>query len=416
VTIKPQIVPPTQTAGDAKNYVGGLAALLQDVKLPPTKKVTVEAPKVVIDTKNAEKTINEKNLKVAVDGIKVEPTTIWVDKAKAEVKLLQVQLVADWPDVVVHPQNLFIDVASIPVEKIKPANGAEELPLTIKKATVTPMSVTVDLANIAKDAVKVAGKKVAISPQSITLDVPQAITKNSILRLAKPLGVSADMIVKPNKLSVPDDYVGKLDKPISVTAKINIDPLPGDEIEKMGLLVTQINNVDVAYGQLLGTVRTLRDTVRETESSMSKELRGLIKGEQHKAAAKIKDPEKAAAADAERVRKKAEAAQKELEKLIAAQEKEEEEIKAGQALAELLTSPVDMGPSQERNKEWAKQREEWTKLEEGAGKFADNVKAQVIRNEKRNLFLEINQIPITQWFREQIGLSQKETQRKGIRL
>ena len=48
--------------------------------------------------------------------------------------------------------------------------------------------------------------------------------------------------------------------------------------------------------------------------------------------------------------------------------------------------------------------------------LADNVKAQVIRNEKRNLFLEINQIPITQWFREQIGLSQKETQRKGIRL
>ena len=48
--------------------------------------------------------------------------------------------------------------------------------------------------------------------------------------------------------------------------------------------------------------------------------------------------------------------------------------------------------------------------------LVDNVTAQVIRNEKRNLFLEINQIPITQWFREQIGLSQKETQRKRNRL
>ena len=48
--------------------------------------------------------------------------------------------------------------------------------------------------------------------------------------------------------------------------------------------------------------------------------------------------------------------------------------------------------------------------------LADNVTAQVIRDEKRNLFLYINQTPIAQWFRERFGLSQKETQRKGIRL
>lgn len=375
VTIKPQIVPPTQTAGDAKNYVGGLAELVKDVKLPPTKKVTVEAPKVVIDTKNAEKTINEKNLKVAVDGIKVEPATIWVDKANAEVKLLQVQLVADWPDVVVHPQNIFVDTASVPVEKIKPANGAEELPLTIKKATVTPMSVTVDLANIAKDAVKVAGKKVAISPQSITLDVPQAITKNSILRLAKPLGVSADMIVKPNKLSVPDDYVGKLDKPISVTAKINIDPLPGDEIEKMGLLVTQINNVNTAYGTLLGTVRNLRDDIREIEGSMSKELRGLIKGEQHKAAAKIKDPEKAAAADAEKIKKKAEAEKAALDALAQAQAELQELHKRYQFNPE--QNSMDRRKEAKENLDLAK------KLEREAGDVAAN------RDDRQQSYLKV---------------------------
>ena len=46
--------------------------------------------------------------------------------------------------------------------------------------------------------------------------------------------------------------------------------------------------------------------------------------------------------------------------------------------------------------------------------LADNVTAQVIRDEKRNLFLHINQTPVGQWFRDQFGLSQKETQRKVI--
>ncbi|MBQ9670151.1 MAG: plasmid recombination protein [Prevotella sp.] len=38
--------------------------------------------------------------------------------------------------------------------------------------------------------------------------------------------------------------------------------------------------------------------------------------------------------------------------------------------------------------------------------LADNVTAQVIRDEKRNLFLHINQTPITQWFKEQFGIGQ----------
>lgn len=45
--------------------------------------------------------------------------------------------------------------------------------------------------------------------------------------------------------------------------------------------------------------------------------------------------------------------------------------------------------------------------------LADNVTAQVIRDEKRNLFLHINQIPITQWFKEQFGIGQEH--RMGIR-
>ena len=46
--------------------------------------------------------------------------------------------------------------------------------------------------------------------------------------------------------------------------------------------------------------------------------------------------------------------------------------------------------------------------------LVDNVTAQVIRDEKRNLFLHINETPITQWFKEQFGIGQE--QRKGIRL
>jgi len=46
--------------------------------------------------------------------------------------------------------------------------------------------------------------------------------------------------------------------------------------------------------------------------------------------------------------------------------------------------------------------------------LADNVTAQVIRDEKRNLFLHINQTPIAQWFRKQFVIGQE--QEKGVRL
>ena len=45
--------------------------------------------------------------------------------------------------------------------------------------------------------------------------------------------------------------------------------------------------------------------------------------------------------------------------------------------------------------------------------LADNVTAQLIRDEKRNLFLHINETPIAQWFKEQFGIGQE--QRKGIK-
>jgi hypothetical protein len=48
--------------------------------------------------------------------------------------------------------------------------------------------------------------------------------------------------------------------------------------------------------------------------------------------------------------------------------------------------------------------------------LADNVTAQVTRDEKRNLSLHINETPIAQWFKEQFGIGQREAQRKGIRL
>ena len=46
--------------------------------------------------------------------------------------------------------------------------------------------------------------------------------------------------------------------------------------------------------------------------------------------------------------------------------------------------------------------------------LADNVTAQVIKDEKRFLFLHINDTPIAQWFKEQFGLRQE--QRWGIRM
>ena len=45
--------------------------------------------------------------------------------------------------------------------------------------------------------------------------------------------------------------------------------------------------------------------------------------------------------------------------------------------------------------------------------LANSVTAQVIMDEKRNLFLQINDTPIAQWFREQLGIGQE--QRRGIK-
>ena len=46
--------------------------------------------------------------------------------------------------------------------------------------------------------------------------------------------------------------------------------------------------------------------------------------------------------------------------------------------------------------------------------LANNVTAQVIADEKRFLFLHINETPIVQWFKEQFGLGQE--QRRGIKM
>ena len=46
--------------------------------------------------------------------------------------------------------------------------------------------------------------------------------------------------------------------------------------------------------------------------------------------------------------------------------------------------------------------------------LANNITAQVIRDEKRCLFLHINDTPISQWFKEQFGLGQE--QRRGIKI
>lgn len=46
--------------------------------------------------------------------------------------------------------------------------------------------------------------------------------------------------------------------------------------------------------------------------------------------------------------------------------------------------------------------------------LANNVTAEVIRDDKRNLFLQVNQTPIAQWFREQFCIGQE--QRRGLRI
>lgn len=242
-------------------------ALVDDLKKTVLKpaSITVSPQKIFIDRSESIMQFVQNTLVMPVDGITVSPTTIWVDKSNAEIRLLQVQLVADWQDVIVHPKNIVIDAAYIQnLGAIKYSQSA--LPVS-SKIKILPTAATID-SNAAKE------------------------------------------------------IVGTSKTTIKVSSPIKIDPLPSDEITKMNELVTQIANVDTAYGGLIGTVRTLKDEIVALESAMSKELRSLIKGEQHRVEAKIKDPEKAAAVQAEKVAKQIE----EQNKALAEKAKLEERI------------------------------------------------------------------------------------------
>ena len=46
--------------------------------------------------------------------------------------------------------------------------------------------------------------------------------------------------------------------------------------------------------------------------------------------------------------------------------------------------------------------------------LADNVTAQVIMDDKRNLFLHINETPIAQWFKEQFRIGQEQRRVRRI--
>ncbi|MBO7622134.1 MAG: phage tail tape measure protein, partial [Victivallales bacterium] len=140
------------------------------------------------------------------------------------------------------------------------------------------MSSKINLASIPKDALKVTGGSISIAPESITLDIPEAIRNNGILRLEKPLGVHADVVVKPIALNLPEGYIGKLDKPISVKSTIKIDPLPGDEITKMNELVTQIDNVNNAYKPFSETLDHIKNTLTQINTLMSEEVKMVIRG------------------------------------------------------------------------------------------------------------------------------------------
>lgn len=252
-----------------------------------------------------------KKVVAVADTVVIRPKSAVVDTAYMQAAVgvvLATKPVTATADVIIEPFSLKVKTDNLDPNLVR---------LTRKSLKID--SITLDPVNI---NIQKTGGVASIAPQSIKLDIPEAIRNNGILRLEKPLGVQADVVVKPIKLSVPDDYLGKLDKPISVKSTIKIDPLPSDEITKMNELVTQIANVDTAYGGLIGTVRTLKDEIVALESAMSKELRSLIKGEQHRVEAKIKDPEKAAAVQAEKVAKQIE----EQNKALAEKAKLEERI------------------------------------------------------------------------------------------
>lgn len=305
-------------------------------------------------------------------NITVAPEHITVDRSDAVMKFAQNDIIMPVDDLTIAPSAIYIDnkalanIAKGSFENIVlPTDNVSLFPKTVSVVTTTAETIKAD-----QNTIEAVIKSATLMPQAVKFDLSQAAKKDLL--------VKAKIKIAPTAATVDSEaakqIVGTSKTAIKIQSKINIDPLPGDEIEKMGLLVTQINNVDVAYGQLLGTVRTLRDTVRETETAMSNELRGLIKGEQHKAAAKIKDPEKAAAADAEKIKKKAEAEKAARDALAQAQAELQE-----------LHNRYQFNPEQnsmDRRKEAKENLDLSKKLEREAGNVANNINEQLDSNTK----------------------------------
>lgn len=264
-TFRPEIGTATQSEDDIKGVIDAFIAHVKE--LMPKK--PIELP-----------------------GIMIKPSSIQLDrKALANVEkgsfdsfTLPIKHVSVFPKTIsVVPETANIDpVKTMDVE--------------VAKLNARPRQVAINLNDVAKEAFKITAGRVALTPESIKLNLPKAIQEMSILRLDKPLGVSAEIVVTPTKITIDlppgikNQSILRITKPVIASADVLISPTSfafkqgalnkiqasiGQTLDVQGY-IAGINQVQTAIKQLIPFATTLASQLAAIHNNLSGGLAQLL--------------------------------------------------------------------------------------------------------------------------------------------
>ena len=213
--------------------------------------------------------------------------------------------------IVAHPLSAKVNLSSIP---------KEALTVTGREISVRPSSIRLDIPDAVQNnailriekTLKVVADMV-VFPNSIKFDNDWKGFDKVIRVLPKPVALLADTVVRAKSVSVDDEalqnrlpikynqsilpvnaririfptaaivdrnaaqqIVGTSSSAIRVNAKINIDPLPSDEIQKMQDLTKAIGRVNAGYLHLNQTAQTLEGLLKSVNGQMNGAMQTLL--------------------------------------------------------------------------------------------------------------------------------------------
>ena len=327
-------------------------------------------------------TAASKQISIPVPSVFIKPQNLLVSPLADEVAFLGESIAADVKETVLYPDKITIDASVLEQKNIKVT--PDMLKASIKGVVGTTKSITIDTTAIPSDKVTTVGGRLNVNVNEVLVH-PKSIKVDAAF--VNPDNVS---LINGNTIA---DALQK--EPLKITTKINLDPLPSDEIEKLDKLVSRLYDVQLAYSNIQNIASQLKNTVRELDAAMSEEVKQLIKNgivasAGSKTGLRATDPLKDIAhmaLEATRIANEAEKAQKrqqkEAEKALKEQQKKQEKelklqekIKEGQEIVNKLREPVDMGPSNARNEKWKELLDNMVEVNKAAGNYAENQSSQ----------------------------------------